>query len=105
MRRSLQAYIEIGAILGLSYFYEIIFEYTESILACKRIRLKQINILGEYAKNILLYIEITQTDIKLGLTRRIFDQNQINFRSEIIFLYMIEWAIKHLTPLSLWTSF
>ncbi len=71
--KSLQAYIEIRAILGLS-LYEIVFEYTESILACKRIRLKQINILGEYAKNIQLYIEIEYTD------RHKTGPNQANFR-------------------------
>ncbi len=61
-QKSLGVYIEIRAILGLSYLYEIVFDYTESIFACKRIRLKQINILGEYAKNILLNIEIEYID-------------------------------------------
>jgi hypothetical protein len=49
---------------------------------------------GEYAKSILPYMENTPIDIKLSLSRRIFDQNQNNFRSSIPVLYMFEYAKK-----------
>ncbi len=45
-----------------------------------RIRLKHLNVLGEYAKNILQYMGNTPIDIKLSLSRRIFDQNQNKFQ-------------------------
>jgi hypothetical protein len=47
----------------------------------RRVRLKSLNVSGEYAKNILPYMENTPIGIKLSLSLRIFDQNQKYFRS------------------------
>ncbi len=44
--------------------------------------------------NILPYMENTPVHIKLSLSRLIFDQNKINFRSYITFLKMVQWARK-----------
>jgi hypothetical protein len=46
----------------------------------RRISLKNIIVFGEYAKNILPYMENTSIDIKLSLSRRLFDKNLKNFR-------------------------
>ncbi len=39
-----------------------------------RTRLNSINVFGEYAKGILPYMENTPIDIKVSLSRRIFNQ-------------------------------
>ncbi len=50
------------AILEWFYLYKAVSEFAKSILW--RIRFKHLNVLGEYAKNILPYIENTRIDIK-----------------------------------------
>ncbi len=89
----------ITAILDRFYLNEVVSKYKKSILACTENMpgyavlvekaLKNINLWGESAKNSLPYKEITPIDIKQSLSRRIFDQNQKNFRSLITFLDMI----------------
>jgi hypothetical protein len=50
------------------------------------------SILGNYAKNILPYVENAPIDIKLTLSRRIFEQNPKQFRFLNAFLNNKKWA-------------
>ncbi len=52
-----------GAVSGWFNIYEIVAD------TC----MKNINVLGEYARSILAYMEITPIDIKLSLSQTIFD--------------------------------
>jgi hypothetical protein len=55
--------------------------------------LEHINVLGEYGKNILPYTEHTPVNIKLSLSRRIFNQYEKKSDPNLS-LYIIDWAKK-----------
>ncbi len=73
--KCINIYREITVILVWFYLYKVNSEYAKVFSVARRIGLKNINILGEFAKN------NTSIDIKLSLSRRIFYQDHKNYRS------------------------
>jgi hypothetical protein len=67
------------AVLERVFINKVISEYAKKLYRAWRTGLKNINIFGEYAKRILPYMENTPIDIKVSLSRPIFDQTPEEF--------------------------
>ncbi len=67
---------EIMAILEGFQFYEVASVQPKTFYPEKSSRIKNINLLGEYAKNIMPYMANTPVDIKLSLSWQTFHRNQ-----------------------------
>jgi hypothetical protein len=82
------------AIFERFYSYEVVSECGKNISACTENTLKEFKHIRRKRQEGSAYIENTPIDIKLSLSRRIFDENQQNGRSKTISVDMIECGKK-----------
>ncbi len=84
---SISEYIENTANVGLFAVLKIVSEYAESLNRIRRIRRKNLNVYGEYAKSLSAYSLTTPRDIKVCISQLIIIQILNFFRFFLSTLY------------------